>query len=89
MARTWTLNASELLRVVWETELDNVLREVTEQSVGRVAICRNNRNRNVDPMEISIIGRIDFVSKEGVFVTLKGHKRKEHVDKKTGMVWFI
>ena len=31
MARTWTLNAAELLRVVWEGELDGVLKEVTQE----------------------------------------------------------
>ena len=86
MARTWTLNAAELLRVVWEGELDGVLKEVTPESVGRVGICRQDRHRNVDPLNISTIGRIDFVSLEGDW---EGPKVGEHVDGKEGEVFVL
>ena len=89
MARTWTLNAAELLRVVWEGELDGVLKEVTQESVGRVGICRQDRHRNVHPLNISTIGRIDFVAAEGTFVTLKGPKGQEHVDGNQGEVFVL
>ena len=89
MSRTWTLNAAELLRVVWEGDLDNVLKEVTPESVGRVGICRNDRRRNVEPLDIATIGRIDFVSKEGAFVSLKDVDGKEHVDGPEGEVYVL
>ena len=89
MSRTWTLNAAELLRVVWEGELDGVLKEVTPDSVGRVGICRQDRHRNVHPLNISTIGRIDFVAPEGSFVSLKGPKGQEHVDGNQGEVFVL
>ena len=89
MTRTWTLNVAELLRVVWEGEMDGVLKEVTPESVGRVGICRQDRDRNVHPLNISTIGRIDFVAPEGDFVSLKGPKDKEHVDGNQGEVFVL
>jgi hypothetical protein len=88
--RTWTLNASELLRVVWEAELDGVLTEVNTGSVGKVGICRTGTQKNTDPLCIATIGRIDFVAKESAFVSLKSRDgAKEHVDGEEGEVYVL
>ena len=41
------------------------------------------------PLNISTIGRIDFVAAEGTFVTLKGPKGQEHVDGNQGEVFVL
>ena len=90
MGRTWALNACELIRGVWEAELDGVLQEVSADSVGKVGICRTAKQKNVDPLCIATIGRIDFVTLEGAFVTLKTSKSGEkHVDGDEGEVYVL
>ena len=83
--RTWDLNIAELLRLVWEAELDGVLHEVNADSVGMPCICRNDRTRNARPLEISMLGRIEFVAKKGQPVELA----ENHVDGETGEVFVL
>lgn len=89
MTRTWTLNARELLRLVWEAELDDVLKPVTPKSVGKVGICRPDNKRNINPLQIQTLGRIEFVSLEDAFVFLKGQNGKSHVDGDEGEVYVL
>ena len=83
--RTWDLNIAELLRLVWEAELDGVLHEVNTDSVGMPCICRNDHTRNARPLEISMLGRCEFVAKKGQPVELA----ENHVDGETGEVFVL
>ena len=88
--RTWTVNGKEMLKVVYEAELDDVLLPPTEDDVGRVAACRNENTMNDQPLQIDAVGTILYVAPEDEEVELEPDKKTgKHPDGKYGEVFVL
>ena len=91
--RTWTLNISEMVRLVHEANLVGVFKPVTtDDAVGHIGICTTDFKRKKHPMQWDTLGRIEFVSPEDEYVELmveEGGDEDEHVDGEEGEVYVM
>lgn len=86
--RTWELNTFELLELVEETGVKNIIVRATPEMVGRTAIARILEEKDSDPLAIADLGKILYVTKDGVKVQLIGTKKGvAHEDGEEGEVF--
>jgi hypothetical protein len=86
--RTWELNTYEFLKLVEETGVAQLVVRPTPDMVGRPAIARILQDADTDPLQIADLGRLLYVSEDGVKVELKGTKKGEmHEDGEEGEVF--